>query len=305
MRRLAVAAAAAITALALAGCTGHTATSSNGAPAQAPSLQAPEPGTGEESAGDAVSGGAEGRAEDRSVITTGWISMVVDDPVDIAEEVAAVAAGAGGRVDSRTETPGSDIQQPSASLTIRIPADELDGVVAALRELGDVTSVSMNASDVTQQRQDLDARIDALSASVDRLRELLATATSIEDLIAIESELTTRQSDLDSLTQQRDSLVDQVDFSTLTVDLVTEQVAPKPVPDDFWSGVVAGWNALVGFATGLAISVGVLLPWLAVLAVLAGVVIGIVVLATRRRRRGDSAPTDRSPEPSLTDGPRA
>ena len=309
MRRLALpAAAAAITALLLSGCTGNLATGSGGTPAEAPMLEAPEAGTAEEIAGDASSDDGQAQAEDRSVVTTGRISITVDDPIESAEEVADLSERAGGRVDHRTETPGSGVQQPSASLTLRIPADELDGVVAELRELGDVTSVSMNASDVTQQRQDLDARIAALSASADRLRELLAAATSIEDLIAIESELTTRQSELDSLTQQRDLLVDQVDFSTVTVDLVTEAVAPEPVPDDFWSGVVAGWNALVGFAAGLAVTIGLLLPWLGVLAVLAGIVIAIVVLATRSRRRtGESAPAlpDREPEASRRDGPQA
>ena len=150
----------------------------------------------------------------------------------------------------------------------------------------------MNASDVTQQQQDLDGRIDALTASVDRLQQLLAEATTIADLIAIESELTTRQAELDSLTQQRDWLVDQVDFSTITVDLVTEDVAPDPQPDDFWSGLVAGWNALVAFASWLGVAVGVLLPWLLVALVTTAVIVAIVLLATRRRR---GAPTSTTP----------
>ena len=153
----------------------------------------------------------------------------------------------------------------------------------------------MNASDVTQQRQDLDGRIEALTASVDRLQQLLAEATTVADLIAIESELTTRQAELDSLTQQRDWLVDQVDFSTITVDLVTEDVAPDPQPDDFWSGLVAGWNALVAFASWLGVAVGVLLPWLLVGLVTTAVVVAIVLLATRRRRGGPTSTTPAAP----------
>ena len=183
-------------------------------------------------------------------------------PSSRPSEAADLAEQAGGRVDSRTESPGTDAQPPSASLTLRIPSDELDAFVDELRELGAVNSVSMNASDVTQQRNDLDGRIEALTASIDRLQQLLAEATTIADLIAIESELTTRQAELDSLTQQRDWLVDQVDFSTITVDLVTEAVAPDPKPDDFWSGLAAGWKALVDFATWLGVAVGVMLPWL-------------------------------------------
>ena len=228
---------------------------------------------------------------DRSVITTGWISITVDDPIAAAQSAADIADASGGRVDSRNETPGTDTQTPSARLTLRIPADELDSAVAELRELGTVNSVSMDAADVTSQRQDLDARIDALSASVDRLQELLGTATSIADLISIESELTTRQAELDSLTQQRDALVDQVDYSTLSVELVTEAQAPAAVPGDFWSGLAAGWGALVVFGAWLSVAIGVLLPWLLAAAVIAAIIVGTVLLSTRRRRarRADAA----------------
>ena len=300
MRRLApVAAAAAITALLLAGCTAGASESSPPL-VEAPSGEvAPEPGaTDGRAAEDAAGSAAEAQLEDRSVITAGSLSITVEDPIATADDAADLARQAGGRVDSRTETPGTDTHPPSASLTLRIPADELDGVVEELRSLGTVTSVSMNATDVTAQRQDLDGRIEALTASVDRLQELLGTATTVADLIAIESELTTRQAELDSLTQQRDSLVDQVDFSTIQVDLVTEEVAPDPRPDDFWSGVVAGWNALVAFASGLGVAVGVMLPWLAAALVAAAIIVGVVVLATRRRQPGtEAAPTaSRSPQ---------
>ncbi|MFD4420568.1 DUF4349 domain-containing protein [Agromyces sp. NPDC058484] len=290
MRRLApAAAAAAITALLLAGCSMGGA-SDSGVPAVGPSGPvAPEQEKLQgEVAEDAAGGAADAPFADRSVITTGWMSITVDDPVATAEETADLAERAGGRVDNRTETPGTDSQPASASLTVRIPADRLDAFVDELRGLGTVNSVSMNASDVTQERQDLDARIDALTASTDRLRDLLAAATSITDLIAIESELTTRQAELDSLTQQRDWLVDQVDFSTITVELVTAAVAPDPVPDDFWSGLVAGWNALLGFAAWLGVAVGVLLPWLAAALVAGAIIVAIVVLAARGRRPADA-----------------
>ncbi|GAA1809624.1 hypothetical protein GCM10009749_17600 [Agromyces neolithicus] len=286
-------AAATLIALLLAGCSmgaGESTSPSVGIPAEV----APAPGEAaqDQAVEDAAGGdaGSESLVPDRSVITTGRVSITVDDPVASAEDAADLVEQSGGRVDSRTETPGTDTQQPSAQLVLRIPSDELDRVVDQLRELGTVTSVSMNASDVTQQRQDVEARIDALGASVDRLQQLLSTATSITDLIAIESELTTRQAELDSLTQQRDLLVDQVDFSTVTVDLVTEAVAPDPRPDDFWSGVVAGWAALTAFASSLGVAFGVMLPWILALLVIAAIAAVIIVLATRGRRRTPTLP---------------
>ena len=260
-----------------------------------PGQQAPQV-EGEDAAGGTAADGAE--LAERSVITTGWVSITVDDPVDGAQQAVDLAEARGGRVDSRSETPGTDAQPPSASLTLRIPSDDLDPFLAELRELGTVNSVSMNASDVTQQRNDLEGRIDALTASTDRLQQLLSEATTIADLIAIESELTTRQAELDSLTQQRDALVDQVDYSTITVDLVTEAVAPDPQPDDFWSGLAAGWNALIGFATWLGIAVGVLLPWALAALVVGAIVLVIVLVASRSRRPKPPAP---GPTPGASD----
>ena len=274
---------AALAAVLLAGCSlgaggssepGSDTGTSNGAPVEG---EAPADG-------QAVTDEGATAPEDRAVVTTGFLSITVDDPIADASEAAALANGAGGRVDSRTETPGTDTQPASASLVLRIPADELDGVLDDLRKLGEVNSLSLNASDVTQQQQDLDARITALTASVNRLLALLEEADTTADLIAIESELSTRQAELDSLTQQRDWLADQVDYSTITVELITADVAPSAAPGDFWSGLVTGWNALLGFLSWIAVALGVLLPWIGALLLVGGLITGIVVLATRRSR---------------------
>lgn len=294
---------AAIAMLLLVGCSpfsgansdsgGFTATDMNmgNAPDMAPSEAAPN-----------------GESADRAVITTGQVTLTVDDPILTADRAAAIVLGAGGRIDSRTEHPGSDTQSARAFLVLRIPADRLDAVLTDLRELGEVNAVSINISDVTMQSQDLDARITALSASVDRLLDLLAEATTTADLVAIESELTTRQAELDSLTSQRDALDDQIGYSTISLELLSAGIIAPPGPDDFWGGVVTGWHALIAFLSGLVIAVGVMLPWLGVLAVLAGIIVFIVWAARRRSRHAgaDRGPTDHPPtvaQPAAPAGP--
>ncbi|MGX5697193.1 DUF4349 domain-containing protein [Agromyces soli] len=290
-------AGAAVAVALLAGCTAQsTAPSVGHVPA------APLDG-GEMMAGDQAAGEASGQvqtdasaAAERAVITTGWMQVTVDDPVAGAAEATELAESAGGRVDSRSETPGTDTQPARASLTLRIPADEFEAVLDQLRELGRVDQVQTSASDVTTQQQDLDARIEALTASVDRLEQLLAQATTTADLVAIESELTTRQAELDSLTQQRDWLADQVDYSTLSLELVTEGVAPSAGPDDFWSGLVAGWESLVAFGSAALVALGVALPWLALLVLVAAIIVGVVLAATAPgRRRAEAA--EAQPQP--------
>jgi hypothetical protein len=230
---------------------------------------------GEAAAGDAA-------IADRSVITTGSVSLTVADPIRSAEDAATIVEEAGGRVDSRTETPETDNQSASANLSLRIPVGDLDRTLDALRALGTVNYVSLNASDVTQQSQDLDARITALTTSVDRLLALMAQATTTTDLIAIEGELSTRQAELEGLKSQRDYLTDQVEYSTIALDLYSTGTVAPGAPDNFWTGIVAGWTTLVTALGALLVGIGFALPWLAIVAVAGGIVVLIVRLATRK-----------------------
>ncbi|WP_162942817.1 DUF4349 domain-containing protein [Cryobacterium soli] len=276
--RLGLAAGVVLAAVLLAGCT----TSSSGT-SDAQSAESMDAGAvpgqpvapGEPAAGDAAS-------TDRSVITTGSVSVTVEDPIGAAEDAVTIVEEAGGRVDSRTENPRTENQPASANLSLRIPAGDLDRTLDELRALGTVNYVSLNASDVTQQSQDLDARITALSTSVDRLLALMTQATSTTDLVAIEGELSTRQAELESMRSQRDYLSDQVEYSTVSLELYSTGTVAPGAPDNFWTGIVAGWDTLVAALGGLLVGIGFALPWLAILAVFGGIVFLIVRLFTRK-----------------------
>lgn len=278
--RVGWAAGVALVALLLAGCTSSASdsagTESGEASTSGEMLGQPETTSGDSLAQDAT-------VADRSVITTGSVSVTVTNPITAAQDAVTIVEQAGGRVDSRTENPETDDQVASASLTLRIPAGDLDRTLDELRALGTVNHVTLNASDVTQQSADINARVTALTTSVDRLLALMTQAGNTADLIAIEGELATRQADLESMRSQRDYLADQIEYSTVTLDLTaTDTVAPG-APDTFMSGIVAGWNALVAALGAALVGVGFALPWLGIAAVLGGIVFLLVRLITRRR----------------------
>ncbi len=226
---------------------------------------------------------------DRQVITTGYVTITVEKPMDAAAEAIRITEQSGGRVDGRTETAPINGNEGSATLTLRIPSDTLTATLDKLRKLGAVQEVSLNSSDVTMATQDLDARIKALTASIDRLLGLLATATDTENLITLETAISDRQTELESLESQRRYYADQVSLSTVTLNLVSDFTAPVAEPDNFFSGLIAGWNAFVAFFAGLLVALGVALPWLVFLGVIAVIV---VVLVKRRAAR---------PQPAIID----
>ncbi len=217
---------------------------------------------------------------DRQVITTGWVTIVVEDPRDAASDAIRITEAAGGRVDGRSEYAPVEGDKGSATLTLRLPSDDLTETLDKLGELGDVREISLNSSDVTMVTQDLDARITALSASVDRLLVLLASATDTDTLITLETAISDRQAQLESLESERRYYADQVSLSTISLNLVTVADVPVETPDTFLSGLEAGWNAFIGFFAGLFVALGVLLPWL----VFAGIITAIVIWIIKRKQ---------------------
>lgn len=225
----------------------------------------------------------------RDVITTGSLQLVVTEPAQVADRLVSAASEAGGRVDSRSERSGSPLQSgsPVVDLVLRIPSDKLDGVLAETKKLGVVRSMSIGHTDVTSQRVDLDARIEALQTSVNRLLQLMSRADNTADLLAAESSLTQRQAELDSLRAQRATLGDQVTYATINVN-ISAQPAMTP-RTGFLGALEHGWQSVLSTAHGALLTVGFLIPWLPVLTVL---VLALVVVlrrsgyATRASRGG-------------------
>ncbi|MHC2998879.1 DUF4349 domain-containing protein [Microbacterium sp. HJ5] len=227
----------------------------------------------------------DGYVESMSIGTTG-----VSSPVDPATGIA---------YDSRPYPYTPD----GAWISVRVPSDELPAMIDELSDVGEVTASSINRQDVTEQAVDLRARIDAAQASVDRLVDLMAEATSVADLIAAEAALSERQALLESYQQQLEMLEDQVAMSSLTVTLVPVVETVEADPAGFGDGLVAGWNGLVATLNGIVIALGFLLPWLLVAAVAALIVWAVIRLVRGRRaaRRADAAAAGRAERADMDD----
>jgi len=299
--RLALAPVAAVAAtLLLAGCSAGAVESGSDSGGGwsgefEPGMPAPDmPVTDGDLGGDGASrdeGGpisAPAPGDGRQVITTGWMYLTVEAPLDAATEAARITERVGGRVDGRTEYAPRSNDAGGAELVLRIPSAQLQPVIDELKELGELEELSLSASDVTREVQDLDARIGALEASLDRLLALLVQADDIDDLITLESVVADRQGQLESLQAQRRSLADRVSLSTLTLTLGSEAVAPPTEPGSFLDGLRQGWEALVTFGSAALVLTGILLPWLAVLGMI-GLIVWVSVRVARRRR-GSRAP---------------
>lgn len=242
--------------------------------------------TGEQEGASAGPARAPLRTE--SVIRTGTVSVRADDVGAARFEVQKVVDHHGGSIIEQEAHADGDGGLSAARLVLRVPAAAFADVVTALEGIGTLASSTTSSEDVTQQLIDLDSRIAVQKASIERVRALLAQATDVSEIVSIESELTRRQGDLDSMLQQQAYLADRSALSTVTVHLERPPTDEERTEDDdegFLAGLSTGWKALGGSAVVAATITGALLPWL-VLAALVGVPIW---LAVRRRRTAPAA----------------
>ena len=165
-------------------------------------------------------------------------------------------------------------------------------MLAEAKKLGTVESMSINHTDVTSQRVDLDARMEALQTSVNRLLQLMGRAGDVADLLAAESSLTQRQAELDSLRAQRAALGDQISYATISVNLSAKPTVPH---HGFGAALQRGWQSLLSDRPWHRLAIGFLIPWIPVLAVLA--LVGVLIRRRRPFRRA-AATSQSSPDAS-------
>ncbi|GGE83797.1 hypothetical protein GCM10011313_02790 [Mycetocola zhadangensis] len=226
------------------------------------------------------------------MVSTAYVTLISPNPADVTEQVVVITTDAGGRVDTRTDSPATTDSPASGSLIVRIPSDRLEKALDEIKSTGELRHSSLNATDVTDQVTDLDARVTALRASVARLLALIDGASTTADLIELETALSERQAELDSLEAQRDSLGDAVEYATVDVEITSPGAVGGAAPGDFWGGIVIGFSALVSFFSGLLVVLGILLPWLILLGLIAG---GALLILRRRRRRTGNSPALKQP----------
>ncbi|WP_235736303.1 DUF4349 domain-containing protein [Nocardioides alcanivorans] len=228
------------------------------------------------------------------MIQTGNVSLASDDVGATRFDAKQLVDQHSGDI-SEEETGTSDGEVSRVRMEIRVPADSFDELMTALSDLGELRSATRSAEDVSTQVIDARTRLKSQERSIARIQSLLASAKDLNQIISIESQLATRQADLESQKAQLAWLEDQSSLSTITLSLApTEEVAEAEEKDDesgFLAGFSRGWDGLVDVATSLATGIGTALPFSVVLAVILGAFWALL----RRRPARQERPTDQMP----------
>ena len=187
----------------------------------------------------------------RTIIRNGYVALQVESVGAAFEAAQALASTHGGYVaDSsfsggRGARDGDDEERFTyASLTLRIPSDRYDRVVADLRSLAlRVLSISTNTRDVTGEVTDLESDLRNLRAVESQYLELLSRATEVGDVVLVHDRLTQTRGQIERIDGSLALLESLADLSTLHVELQSRPPDDERDGGSLLDAARDGWEA--------------------------------------------------------------
>jgi len=164
--------------------------------------------------------------------------------------ITTLADSLGGYVsDEQMNSSSGSVEQ---SLTVRVPANNLDGLVNAISGYaGELDNRNINVQDVTMEYIDVESRIKTKRELELRYLELLKQAQNVEEILNIERELGTVRTDIETMEGRLNYLKNQVGLSTLRVSFYTLAGEGPGYGSKVLRSLHGGWELLQGL--GLAI----------------------------------------------------
>jgi hypothetical protein len=171
----------------------------------------------------------------------------------------------------------------SATIVLQVPQHAFASVVARVQGVGHATSVVTSSNDVTSQYVDFVARLHALDASRAQYLAIMARATTISGILAVQGQLNAIESQIEQLQGQINVLDNATTYGTITVRLA--EVGQHAHVAGHRSGLAQAWHdSVAGFVHGVEWLIRIAGPALFALLLLA-VLASLGRLAWRSSRR--------------------
>ncbi len=220
--------------------------------------------------------------EERMIVRTGEMSLVVEDVIGARDEIAQLAVRLDGYVVS-SRISGEE-QDMRGTITIRVPADKFEQALAEFRELAvRVKSESTDSRDVTEEYVDLKSRLRNAEATESQYLALLEKAKEVEDILRIYDSLSQVRREIEQIMGRIQYLERTSSMSLVEVRLEPEATA-KPLVRAGWSALEALKSAVRGIVT-FGQWLGTIAIWLLIFTPVWGTILGIIYWRYRRRRR--------------------
>lgn len=220
---------------------------------------------------------------ERKIIKTGNISFVSRDVEQTMLHVRELCKKSNGLI--LTESSFDRNGEKGFDVTVKVPSGNFDSFtesVVSSQDVRKVLNVRKEASDVTEEFVDVEARLKVKKESEVRLMELMKSAKNLSEVLEIEQKLSDLRAEIESIEGRLKYLSSQTEMSTINISFYENDPYSGHFFADFWDGIKGGWQVFLLVIAKLA--------YLWVL--IAAVVLGVWGLRkySKRRKMNQSQP---------------
>ena len=233
-------------------------------------------------------------AEGRKIIYSSWYDISTEEYDKSISALDALCEKYGAYYES-SESYGekSEYSDRYARFIIRVPQENYKEFINETGNIGTVTHSGEDNKDVTEEYYDTEARLESAELREERLLEILAEASTLDDVLLLERELSDVRYEIENYTGTLKKYDSLINYSTVTVEIreVRKIVLPDSQRqtlgermsaslnrgfDSFKEGVE---NFLVGVSYELPSLLFVKLPIIIIVAVV------IVIIVNKKRKK--------------------
>ncbi len=235
--------------------------------------------------------------QNRKWVITAQLTAETEDLDQLTQSLSQQIEALGGYIENQSVHNGSTYAQHryrSASLTVRIPADQVDAFIQQVSGAANLVSQEKTLEDVTLRYTSTENRLTALETEEKRLLELLEQAETMADLLEIEQRLTDVRYELEEIASQKHLLDNQIDYATIHVTLDEVQEYTPVEEPTVWQRISGGFmDSLKGLGRHALDLVVWVIAYSPYLVVLGGLGWGIFALIRRKRKAAKKANSEK------------
>ncbi len=162
----------------------------------------------------------------RMIVRTSNMTIVVSDIPSALDKIVKLVADINGYVVNSNQW--KDNGSLLGTISIRVPAEKFDSVMSSLRGMSDeVTSENTSAQDVTQEYTDLTSTLKNLQATEAQLLEIMKKATTVTDILAVQTQLTTTRGQIETTKGRMQYLEQTSATSLISISLTQSKMSVK------------------------------------------------------------------------------
>ena len=196
---------------------------------------------------------------------------------------------------------------PSATIVIRVPADQLSALADSVAGIGNITYKHESQQDVTLQYTDTESHIAALRTEHERLLALLDKAEDLTQVLQLEDRMTDVRYQLENYERSLRALSNQVEYATATIEVSQVKVF-TPVEEEevgYWekigNGLADGVKGMWEFLKNLFSDFVIALPYIILFLLLPAIILFVLIRRHIRKRKAARGKASQAPETSASD----